>query len=105
MPANSSLAACSSPSYFAVTTPGLTATRWLSHVLASHPDVYVAHGKFALDSVTNENFAKERESATLESLARGNETRAFYEKRPLEEVFSLYRGMSAKARAHGCVHS
>jgi hypothetical protein len=91
--------------YFAVTTPGLTATRWLSHVLASHPDVYVAHGKFALDSVMAADFHKEKETANLESLARGNQIRDFYEGRPLEEVLTLYRGIKPGARAYGCVHS
>ncbi|HWY85619.1 MAG TPA: hypothetical protein VNX28_02790 [Gemmataceae bacterium] len=91
--------------YFAVTTPGLTATRWLSHVLASHPDVYVAHGKFALDSVIAGDFHKEKETAHLESLTRGNQTREFYEQRSLEEVLALYRGIKPGARAHGCVHS
>jgi hypothetical protein len=91
--------------YFAVTTAGLTATRWLSHVLASHPDVYVAHGKFALDSVIAGDFHKEKETANRESLSRGNETRVFYETRPLEEVLTLYRGIKPNARAYGCVHS
>jgi hypothetical protein len=91
--------------YFAVTTPGLTATRWLSHVLASHPDVYVAHGKFALDSVMAGDFHKEKETAHLESLTRGYQTRDFYEQRPLEEVLALYRGIKPGARAYGCVHS
>jgi hypothetical protein len=91
--------------YFAVTTPGLSATRWLSHVLAAHPDVYVAHGKFALDSVIAGDFLKEKGTANLESLTRGNETRDFYETRPLEEVLTLYRGIRPGARAYGCVHS
>src|ERR1700736_1604131 len=91
--------------YFTVTTPGLTATRWLSHVLASHPDVYVAHGKFALDSVLAGDFHKEKETAHIESLTRGNQTRDFYEQRPLEEVLALYRGIKPGARAYGCVHS
>src|SRR5262249_36251486 len=95
----------SCPRYFAVTTPGLTATRWLSHVLAAHPDVYVAHGKFAFDSIMDGDFQKERTSANLESLTRGNQTREFYESRPLEEVLALYRGMKRGARACGCVHS
>src|SRR5205823_15073874 len=44
-------------------------------------------------------------TASVESLTRGNETRDFYESRPLEEVLSLYRGLWPEARAHGCVHA
>ncbi len=90
---------------FAVTTPGLTATRWLSQVLAAHPDVFVAHGKFALESVADTAFDVERLRASRQSLTHGNHMRSFYENRSLEEVFAAYQDAKPAAWAHGCVHS
>src|SRR5262249_51037932 len=91
--------------FFAVTNPGLSATRWLAFVLASNKDVFVAHGKHALDSVIRGDFQREKTSATVDSLARGNDMRAFYESRSLEDVLRQYRQNMPNARAHGCVHS
>ena len=93
------------PRFFAVTTPGLTATRWLTYVLASRPDVFVAHGKFALDSVSNGDFHKEQETASIDSLTRGNETRTFYEDHSLAEVHAAYQTIKPAAHAFGSVHS
>lgn len=90
---------------FAVTTPGLSATRWLAYVLASHPDVYVAHGKHALDAVIQGDFRKEKETANNMSLESGNDLWEFYQQHPLEEVFAHYRQVKPEARALGCVHS
>lgn len=90
---------------FAVTTSGLSATRWLAHVLASHPDVFVAHGKHALNSIQRGDFGKERAGSDIDSLVRGNDLQDFYESRSVEEVFAHYREASPAARALGCVHS
>jgi GT2 family glycosyltransferase len=95
----------SSPRFFAVTTSGLTATRWLTYVLASHSDVFVAHGHCALDSVIDGDFRKEKETAGLESLTRGNEARGFYDSHSLEEVLAAYQAIKPQARACGFVHS
>jgi hypothetical protein len=93
------------PRFFAATTPGRTATRWLSVVLASHPDVFVAHGKFALDSVSGGTLKQEKETANIQALSRGNSLRALYESRPLEEILHVYQEARPEARALGCVHS
>ena len=91
--------------FFAVTNPGLSATRWLAFVLAANKDVFVAHGKHALDSVLHGDFQREKTAATVDSLARGNDRRAFYESRSLEDVLMQYQQIMPQARAHGCVHS
>src|SRR5689334_7225686 len=72
---------------FLVTTPGLSATRWLSFVLASHPDVYVAHGKHSLESVVERRFDRERQQGDTASLTLGNVMSEFYRCRSLGEVF------------------
>jgi hypothetical protein len=95
----------SRPRRFAVTTSGLSATRWLSQVLVSHPDVFVAHGKFALDAVAARNFEHDKTAASLLSLTRGNDLRAFYDSHSVEEVFAAYEQIRPYARAWGCVHS
>jgi hypothetical protein len=94
-----------SPNSFAVTTPGLSATRWLSYVLAAHPEVYVAHGKHRLDAVVRGDFEKSKGSADLDSLIHGNDLRDFYEKASLEEVLTRYQETRPEARALGCVHT
>jgi hypothetical protein len=90
---------------FLVTTPGLSATRWLSFVLASRPDVFVAHGKHSLESVVEGRFENERASGDASSLALGNVMSDFYRCRTLDEVFETYRRIKPRARACGNVHS
>jgi hypothetical protein len=90
---------------FLVTTPGLSATRWLSFVLASRPDVFVAHGKHSLESVVAGRFENERASGDASSLALGNVMSDFYRCRTLDEVFETYRRIKPGARACGNVHS
>src|ERR1700752_296739 len=90
---------------FLVTTPGLSATRWLSFVLASRPDVYVAHGKHSLESIVHGRFDKERQSGDRSSLALGNVMSEFYHCRSLSEVFDIYREFMPRAMAYGNVHS
>src|SRR5262245_29669801 len=94
-----------SPRFFGVTNPGLSATRWLAHVLGAHPDVYVAHGKHALDSVQHEDFEKAKETAGIDSLVHGNDMAGFYAASSLEEVLARYQEEMPAARAFGFVHT
>lgn len=93
------------PRFFAVTSPGLSASRWLSFVLASHPKVYVAHGKHRLDAVIAGDYSWERQFAGRDSLESGNDLRDFYETQSVEAVLSQYREVKPDAVAFGCVHS
>src|SRR5260370_25999110 len=93
------------PCLFAVTTPGLSATRWLAYVLASHPDVFVAHGKHALDAVIRGDFRKEKGTANHMSLESGNDMWEFYQERTLEEVFARDRQIKPEARTFRGGHS
>ena len=93
-----------SPRFFVVTTPGLSATRWLAYVLAEHRDVYVAHGKHSLDAVIRGQFTQEQHG-DRDSLVRGNEMQALYDTHSLEEVFARYQQTKPEARVFGCVHS
>lgn len=92
-------------SRYLVTTPGASATRWLSFALASHPDVYVTHGKFALDSVSRQGLDEEHRQGDRGSLTRGNELREFYAVRTLDEIFAAYREAVPSAAVHGNVHT
>jgi hypothetical protein len=94
-----------SPRFFAVTSPGVSATRWLAYVLAAHDDVYVAHGKHPLDSVVRGHFNQEKQNTDLDSLLRGNAMRAWYEEQSLEEVFVRFQETKPQARVFGCIHS
>ena len=93
------------PRFFAVTSPGLSATRWLSFALASHPNVYVAHGKHRLDAVIAGDVSWERQFAGRDSLESGNDLRDFYETHSVEAVLSRYREVKPNAVAFGSVHS
>ncbi len=95
----------SQPQQFIATSPGLSATRWLAFVLGSHPDVFVAHGKFPLGSVVQTNFQEEKEKGDLESLTIGNDAATFYNSSSLREVFSAYREIKRDARAYGNIHT
>jgi hypothetical protein len=90
---------------FLVTTPGASATRWVSFALASRPDVYVTHGKFALDSITQGDLHDERRDGDQASLTRGNELRTFYAQRSLADIFEAYRQVAPTACVHGNVHT
>ena len=92
-------------SRYLVTTPGASATRWLSFALACHPDVYVTHGKFALDSVSRHELDEEHRQGDRGSLTRGNELREYYAARTLDEIFAAYREAAPAARVHGNVHT
>jgi hypothetical protein len=92
-------------SRYLVTTPGASATRWLSFALACHSDVYVTHGKFALDSVSQHGLDEEHRQGDRGSLTRGNELREFYAARTLDEIFAAYREAAPGAKAHGNVHT
>jgi hypothetical protein len=90
---------------FLVTTPGLCATRWLSFVLASRPDVYVAHGKHSLESIAYGQFKTERQQGDKASLALGNVMGEFYRRRSLTDVFEIYHDFMPSAVAIGNVHT
>ena len=90
---------------FIATTPGLSATRWLAFALASHPEVFVAHGHFQLDSVVAHNFDQEKEKGDIESLTVGNAAANFYQTHSLTEVFAAYRQLKPEAHAYGNIHS
>jgi hypothetical protein len=94
-----------SPRFFAVTTPGASATRWLAHVLAAHADVYVAHGKHPLDAVVRGQLNQEKQNTDFDSLLRGNAMRELYEEQSLEEVLARFQETKPKARVFGCIHS
>lgn len=94
-----------SPRFFAVTSSGVSATRWLAYVLASHADVYIAHGKHPLEAVVRGYFNQEKQSTDLDSLVRGNAMREWYEGQSLEEVFVRFQETRPEARVFGCVHS
>jgi hypothetical protein len=94
-----------SPSFFAVTSPGVSATRWLAYVLATHADIYVAHGKHPLDAVVRGHFNQEKQNSDLDSLVRGNAMHPWYEEHSLEEVFDRFQEIKPEARVFGCVHS
>lgn len=95
----------STPTRFLVTTPGLSATRWLCFALASHPDVFVAHGKHALDSIVRGQFLREKKSDDLESITLGNLAAKFYAQESLGGIFAAYRTLMPRARAVGNVHA
>src|SRR5437773_8343295 len=90
---------------FIATTPGLSATRWLAFALASHPEVFVAHGHFQLDSVVAHNFDQEKEKGDIESLTVGNAAANFYQTHSITEVFAAYRQLKPEAHAYGNIHS
>jgi hypothetical protein len=90
---------------FIATTPGLSATRWLAFILASHPDVFVAHGHFPLDSVFRNHFRDEKEKGDLPSLTIGGDMAPFYQSRSVAEVFDAYSALNPDARAMGNIHS
>lgn len=91
---------------FAVTTPGASATRWLSFVLATRPDVFVAHGKHPLRSVVDGDFAAEQATPDDQSSFRdGTRLQVFYDSHDLSQIFDAYRAAMPEAVAHGAVHS
>ena len=93
------------PQRFLATTPGLSATRWLSFALALHPEVFAAHGKHPLGSVVHGSFHREKQIDDIESLTLGNKMARFYERLPLEEVFAVYQAIMPQAKAVGNVHT
>ena len=90
---------------FLVTSQGVSATKWLAVALASHPDVFVAHGKHALDAVVSGDLARESRLSDRESIASGNVLAAWYAATSLEEVFAAYARVKPDARAIGSIHS
>ncbi len=93
------------PNRFLVTTPGLSATRWLCFALATRKDVFVSHGKHPLDSIIHGDFAREKGIGDVESFTLGNKMADFYAQTRLEEVFAAYREIMPQAAAYGNVHA
>lgn len=93
------------PHRFLVTSRGASATRWLCFALASQADVFVAHGKHALQSIQQGRFDDERRQDDTASLALGNVMSDFYRCRSLDEVFDIYRYLQPGAQASGNVHT
>jgi hypothetical protein len=93
------------PHRFIATSRGASATRWICFVLASNPDVFVAHGKHSLESVRRSDFDSERRQDDTISLALGNVMADFYRCRPFAEVFDIYRCLQPDAQACGNVHT
>jgi hypothetical protein len=85
------------PIRFLVTTPGLSATRWLSFVLASHSGVFVAHGKHPLTQIHGQ-FVREKHITDAESLTHGNLAAEFYQYESLDGIFAAYRELMPAAR-------
>jgi hypothetical protein len=95
----------SSIRYFAVTSHGVSATRWLAFVLASHPKVFVAHGHFSVDSIVGGGFQQERAKDDAAALSMGNAARELYDSKGIADVFAAYRRVKPDAAAYGNVHS
>ena len=90
---------------FLATSNGLCATRWLSFALATRPDVFVAHGKYPLDSIIGGSVNEEKTKKHSNSLAFGNILDLYYELHGLESVFENYTRYMTEARAVGNVHT
>jgi hypothetical protein len=93
------------PRYFIVTSQGVSATRWLAFALASHPEVFGAHGHFAIDSVASEKFQQEKSKDDVDALSNGNATRNFYKASKIGDIFARYRSLRPDANAYGNAHS
>jgi|GEM_PF-1277838 len=90
---------------FLATSNGLCATRWLSHVLALRQDVFVAHGKFPLDSIIKGGVADEIGKGNTSSMSYGNVNDFFYDMHDLDRVFAEYRKIKPDAAVLGNVHT
>ena len=93
------------PIRFLVTTPGLSATRWLCFALATRKDVFVSHGKHPFGSIIHGNFAREKGIGDVESFTLGNKMAGFYAQKRLEEIFAAYQEVMPQAAAYGNVHA
>lgn len=93
------------PRKFLVTSQGVSATKWLAVALASHPDVFVAHGKHALDAVVTGELARESSTGDHESITTGNVLASWYADTALADVFAAYARVKPGVLAVGSVHS
>ena len=91
--------------YFLVTSQGLTATRWLSFVLASNSEVFVAHGYYPLSSVIKGNFHREKTIGDIEALTMGTELKSLYKQKELHEIYKIYHTVMPEAKVYGGVHT
>ncbi|MEZ0372526.1 MAG: hypothetical protein ACAI44_25770 [Candidatus Sericytochromatia bacterium] len=91
------------PQNYLVTSPGISATRWLSFALAQRPDVYITHGHHPLESIIKGDPDAEKDDSS--SFTSGIELKAFYDSQTLSQVFERYREIMPEARAYGNIHS
>lgn len=94
---------------FCVTANGPAATRWFCFVLASHPEVFVTHGSYPLDSVIAGSYKDERAliqaPINVDAVTRGRITERFIKTTPLDELYAEFRRQFPHYQVYGCVHS
>jgi len=90
---------------FLVTTPGLSATRWLSFALKLRPDVFIAHGKHPLNSIIDGEFSSEKNKDDADSFLLGNKIADFYNNKSLDLIFEQFLKIMPEAKAIGNVHA
>ena len=93
------------PNKFLVTTPGISATRWLCFALKTRKNIFVSHGKHPLDSIEHGDFVREKNMDDIESCTLGNKTADFYAKSSLSEIFEAYYKIKPDAVAYGNIHA
>ena len=90
---------------FAATTPGLSATRWLSYAVATNKDVYVTHGKHNLKSIYLNDIDHEVHKSDYSSITDGNNMAWLYNKLTISEVYKLYADLNLNCKAVGNIHT
>lgn len=97
------------PHLFCVTAFGPAATRWFSFVMAANKNVYVSHGSYPLDSVTNGSFESEKallnQPINADAVTRGREADNTVKRTPLTELYQCYQRQFPNYVAYGNVHS
>lgn len=93
---------------FSVVSYGYSASRWMAFTLASQPEVFVAHGTYALDSIMEGDAEAERNQGKagdrLDSLTRGR-TDLQLKNYTLTELYRLYQQDYPQKKAYGNVHT
>jgi len=96
------------PNLFSIVSYGYSASRWVAFALASHPDVFVAHGTYALNSIMDGDPEAEREKGAsgdrLDPLTRGR-TDLQLKSSPLIELYHLYQQNYPQKKVYGNVHT
>ncbi|WP_067217228.1 hypothetical protein [Marinomonas gallaica] len=93
---------------FSVVSYGYSASRWVAFALASHPDVFVAHGTYALNSIMDGNPEAERDKGAsgdrLDPLTRGR-TDLQLKDYSLGELYELCQTQYPGRASYGNVHT